>query len=329
MNPTKKPFDLSFGNSVCVRQAFAETANAYPVFFKEDFMKMDYPNHSGDPEVVEITRTVIKRQIGLEYKHVFITNGATGGVNIALRAFRKQGYVGCHFRDPPYYARYPGMVDVSGLAIDNREDRWKSDITVNLIDLPSNPVGSFEPEKGFMRGPIILDAVYFNRVYCKALPTPPPHDVLVGSYSKLLGINGVRLGWIATNDDLLADRITKIVAAEYLGLSSLSGELIKVCLKDFNWDIFERKAQAYLDFNREEFSKLEKFFGNTPVPEDGMFYYAPIDKQCKKLLEKAGVVWTKGSAMGTDDNYGRFNLGQDMKLVRDAVKTILKIDSKL
>lgn len=328
MNP-KASFDLSFGNSVCVRQAFAETVKATPLYLKNDLMGMDYPNHSGDPELVEITRQVIRRQIGAEYKHVFITNGATGGVNIALRAYKQQGFEYCRFRNPPYYARYPGMVEAAGM---KRADPTYHGPLVLLVDLPSNPTGRIadytDMIKKFENYPVILDAVYYNKVYCKSLMNPPNHDVLVGSYSKLLGVNGVRLGWIATDDDLLADRITKLVAAEYLGLSTLSADLIKVCLKDFDWEKFETTAQKYLDQNREEFSKLEKFFGNEPVPKNGMFYCAPMDKQCKKLMEKAGIIWTKGPAMGATDDFGRFNIGQDLDLVKEAVKTVLKIDKK-
>lgn len=326
MKNQNQKFDLSFGNSVCVREAFAETVGCGYQFMYADVMAMDYPVHNGDPDLVQITRNIIRRQIGLHYKHVFITNGATGGVTIALRAYRKQGYVGCHFREAPYYSRYPGMVDASGLAIDNREDRWKSDFTVNLIDLPSNPRGSFDDERGFLRGPIILDAVYFNKVYCKVLPEPIAHDVLVGSYSKLLGINSIRMGWIATNDDLLADRIGKLITAEYCGLSGPSATLLKCYLQPFNWENFENKANIKLDFNREEFAKLEKFFGNEPIPANGMFYYAPMDKECQRLMEKAGIIWTKGSLMGTDDDFGRFNIGQDIRLIKEAVRTVLKID---
>ncbi len=86
-------------------------------------------------------------------------------------------------------------------------------------------------------------------------------------------------------------------------------------------------ANIYLNCNREEWSKLEKFFGDTPVSPIGMFYYGPMDETCKKLMNKAGIHWTPGPQMGTfHDNHGRFNIGQDNKLIRDAVKAVLKAD---
>jgi bifunctional pyridoxal-dependent enzyme with beta-cystathionase and maltose regulon repressor activities len=57
-----------------------------------------------------------------------------------------------------------------------------------------------------------------------------------------------------------------------------------------------------------------------------MFYYAPMDAKCQELMNKANVTWTKGSAMGTNDGFGRFNLGQDNRMIEEAVKAILKAD---
>lgn len=318
-------FDLGFGNSVCVREAFVETVGGPYLFSFGDLMKMDYPVHEGDPELVEITRQVIKRQIGKDYKHVFITNGATGGVVIALRAYKLQGKEWCRTREAPYYARYPGMVEASGLRRD--PNIGYMDNGVVLLDMPSNPQGLLTEHSTGFNYPVILDAVYYNNVYCRGFVKDVPHDVLVGSYSKLFGINGIRLGWLATNDDLLATRVATLVTAEYCGLSVPSTELLKMCWERLNWDYFEQMANIYLNVNREEWSKLEKFFGGTPVSNIGMFYYGPMDAQCKKLMDKAGVHYTGSRFMGTwDDKHGRFNLGQKNTIVREAVKAVLKTD---
>jgi aspartate/methionine/tyrosine aminotransferase len=129
---------------------------------------------------------------------------------------------------------------------------------------------------------------------------------------------------------LLAARIRSLVTAEYCGLSSASNHILLTLLKDYRsktfWENFEFKARNNLDDNRGEWSKLEKYFCDTPVRRVGMFYYAPTDESCRRLLEKSGISWTSGSSLGTSDDYGRFNMGQDRKLVRDAVKEIIKND---
>src|ERR1700722_16020109 len=108
-------FDLGFGNSVCVRQAFMDTVARGFAFTYDNMMEMDYPVHTGDPQLIAITRDVIKRQMGRDYKHVFITNGATGADVIALRAYHQQGHRICRTRKAPYYARFPGMINAAGM----------------------------------------------------------------------------------------------------------------------------------------------------------------------------------------------------------------------
>lgn len=317
--------DLGWGNSVAVREAFINTYHGNPmVVAREELMGFDYPTHEGDPELVEITRDVILRQTGQSYKHVFMVNGATGGVVIALRAYVQKGYRNCITRPAPYYVRYPRMIQASGI---RHADPFYQDPkeSVILLDLPSNPLGLMtEINRPVM--PTIIDGVYLNKVYAPAIYQMPVHDVMIGSYSKLLGINGIRVGWLATNDDLLAERMKELVASEYCGLSQASTDILKHTLQGFEWDLFEALARFKLDCNRMDFSKLEKFFDGTPVPSVGMFYYGPMDRKAQEIFQKANVNWTPGSALGTDDGFARFNIGASNEQINKAVKAILKAD---
>lgn len=319
--------DLGFGNSVAVRDAFVNTYNKYYVMFgPNDLLSLDYPNHHGNPDLVKLTASIIKDQLNLTYKHIFITSGATGGCVISMRAYASMGYEYCISREAPYYIRYPKMIESSGLMRLEKNDKVPLNKTVALVDMPSNPLGSMD-NFSMNTVPTILDGVYLNNIYMHPVQVKTIlHEVLVGSYSKLLGINGIRLGWIATNDDKLASVIGDLVISEYCGLSTPSQEIILSTLQDFDWEQFSIMARQNLDFNRESFSKLEKFFQDTPVPDVGMFYYSPIDAQCKSLLEKANIHYTNGSLMGTNDDFGRFNIGQSVKVIHDAVKNIIKID---
>lgn len=318
-------FDLGWGNSVAVREAFLNTYHGNPMSIaREELMDFNYPTHEGDPELVEITRKVIKRQTDQTYKHVFLVNGATGGVVIALRAYAQRGFEYCRTRTAPYYVRYPAMIRASGLTqID--QDHPDSPGVVNLLDLPSNPLGLMS-QIGERRDPLIIDGVYLNMVYSPVVYGLPRHDVMIGSYSKLLGINGIRVGWLATNDDFLAERFKDLVTSEYCGLSQASTDILKHTLEGFNWDRFETSAKFKLDCNREEWSQLERFFAGTPVIPVGMFYYAPMDRKAQEIFVKAGVSWTKGSTMGTDDGFARFNMGASNEVIEQAVKAVLKAD---
>lgn len=325
--------DLGWGESVVVRQALTENLSGKPItFHMDDLANMGYTNHDGDPAIIEKTRKVIERQTGLTYKHILLTNGATGGVTIALRAYAHKGYKYALTRHAPYYGMYPVMIRGAGLEHKTLVDidDCLSNKTVILIDSPTNPLGTEATGLHGLGAPIVWDAVYHNRVYTTGLLKPFGGDVMVGSYSKLLGLNGVRLGWMATNDDLVYLRLKDLVEAEYCGLSGPSAVIVNRVLDDLvddrYWHQFERAARFRLDWNREQWSVLEKYFGDTPVVDVGMFYFAPTDAACKRLLEKAGINWMTGSKLGHNDDFGRINLGQDCKLIKQAVKEILKQD---
>jgi aspartate/methionine/tyrosine aminotransferase len=335
-----KKFDLAWGESVAVRHAFLSVSTNTVTFDPAALSQLNYPVYEGDPALVELTKKVIKRQTGYDYKHVLITNGATGGVTIALRTFKSMGKSTCYTGRPPYFRLYPGMVKASGLEhrhvhsdiAEDMKDNGLDGDRVYLVDSMSNPLAQFpQLVKGPWSAPVVWDAVYFSRVYCPGTHFRPDHDVIVGSYSKLTGMNGVRTGWIATNDTLLYERMKQMVISEYCGVSVPSTKIVMETAGSFSnsdWERFEKKAQSNLDENRTEWSKLEKFLGETPVSKYGMFHYAPIDSTCKKLLEKSGVVWVPGSHLGDSDEFGRFNVGQDMELVRKAVKEVLKNDKR-
>jgi aspartate/methionine/tyrosine aminotransferase len=201
---------------------------------------------------------------------------------------------------------------------------------VNLVDSLSNPLGEFSNmQKNIYDAPIIWDAVYYGNVYASGNHPKPQHHVMVGSYSKLTGLNGLRVGWIACYEISGYNIMKQLVAAEYCGISVASTKIIMDTVGTFttdHWELFEQNAQNKLDYNRGEFSKLERFFGGIPVNKYGMFYYAPMDATCKKLFEKSGVIWSPGSQLGASDDFGRFNVGQDIQLVRKAVATVLKND---
>ena len=318
-------FNLAWGHSVAVREAFVKYCKTTTIITPQSLMKYDYPAHEGEKALISLTADVILNTLGLTYKHIFITSGATGGCVISLRAFKQLGYTHCFTRQPPFYVRYPKMIEASGLEHTLNPLKNHSG-TVAMIDLPSNPLGVMTTPS-FIGLPVILDAVYLNQVYMNPIQVKHiPHDVLIGSYSKLLGINGIRLGYMATNDDQLAAKMSELVTSEYCGLSMPSQDLLIDILPTFDWHQFYPYARYKLDLNREQFQRIEKFFQDTPVNPIGMFYYAPTDQKCKDILVRAGVQYVPGSSMGTTDAFGRFNLAQDNKLVEEAVRAILKAD---
>lgn len=327
-----KTYNLGWGNSVAVRSAFLDSVSGRPIVFGlKELEGMDYPPHEGDAALIEVTRRVIERQVGPTYNHIILTNGAAGGCTLALRAYEKKGYNVAFTRSSPFFPIYPAMIASAGLKHKTEgDDRSEGDRPVALIDSPTNPHGIIVSDGGGLSIPTIWDAVYHSRVYTNGNYKPMNCEAIAGSYSKLLGLNGLRTGWIATNDSLLYERLKDLATAEYCGLSSASTSILLQLLSQFKdyqwWEGFERQARYNLDFNRGEWTKVEKFFGGMSTSPNGMFYYSYMDKACKKLMTKSNVIWTTGSSCGHNDDFGRFNLGQDMKLVKSAVREILKND---
>ena len=326
-----KPIDLGWGNSIVVRQTFVNvcTHNLPVIFGQSALENLNYPPFYGDEDLINLTRKVIKRQTSLEMPYILLTNGATGAITITLRAYKQSGKRAVFTQPPPYFPLYPAMARSAGIS--HLVKYATGQEAIALIDSPSNPHGFARTGSHFVNMPIIWDAVYHNNVYTPGILPPVKCDVVVGSYSKLTGVNGLRVGWIATTDGLLYERLKELVMAEYSGISATATQTLmqtagKMSIAD--WEDFEWNARIALDDNREEWNKLIRYFANTPVSECGMFFYAPIDLACQKLLEKSNITWTKGSALGVTDEFARFNLGQSRELIKKAVKEILKNDRR-
>lgn len=319
--------ELTWGESVALRNAFVNQVSDWqlPVLNREYLNGLNYTPFEGNLKLVDITRQVVKRQIGKEYKYLFLTNGATGGIEIVLKAYRKLGKISCATFKAPYFRLYPKIISSAGLKhIDFENDDLFSPVL--LVDLPSNPTGVFRRiDTMGLDIPVIWDTVYYTNSYARLLVSIK-HDVVIGSYSKMTGLNGIRIGWIATDDDALALILQDLVAATYCGLSALSMDLLTAILPSIDWDLFESSSRNALDANRTEFSKLERYLSGSKIPDVGMFFYGQMDEACKKLFEKAEVVWTPGSNLGDTDDWGRFNIGRDFETTRKAVAQVLKAD---
>lgn len=334
-------FPLGWGESVAVRKSFVEASgNFYIPFNNEDIINMGYTPHEGDPAMIEATRKIIERQTGIHYDYIVLTHGATGALHVALTSLERIGFDDIYTLPAPFFRMYPDIIRNSGLYRSSQVEDF-SDQTpgIVLIDSPSNPLGVIHSgdlrltSNGFIsptldyRHVVVWDSVYHTGSYLpRNVKVPPAHDINVGSYSKMTGINGIRIGWVATNNGIFYERIKQVVAANYCGLSAAQNRIALDLVTHVDWDLFEAKSRNKLDANREEWSKLEKYFGDKAVYPVGMFYYAPADVACRELLDKVGVTYFGGEQLHHTKEFLRINLGQDVELVRDAVKAILAED---
>jgi aspartate/methionine/tyrosine aminotransferase len=272
---------------------------------------------------------IVKNSTGAEYKYCVLVSGAQMGVAAGLKALEKN-FGEWVFHDDLYFLRYPQMIKTLGLTRMNRQ--WfDHDGGILLTASPSNPTGEIDKEFVYKPESTIWDAAYHNEIYTSPVASAylprPNHSMMVGSLGKLTGINGLRLGWVATNDALLAEEVKVQHYNLTLGVSTTSLGILENLLNKVNLTDFFINANHALNDNRSELSKLEYLFAR-PVPKYGMFWFTEADSAVRKLLEKAKVTYVEGKECGGSADTLRITMGQTRSLTKDMVKAVLKGDKK-
>lgn len=231
-----------------------------------------------------------------------------------------------------YFPFYPGIAEIHGLTHSPGDIGTLKD-AVQILDSPSNPEGIITGDDLSQHSPLVWDAAYHSptygvrikgtREFCTAIP---PHEAMAGSMSKLTGINGIRLGWLATNDPKIYEKASAFVTYDICGASFPSQWLAKEILQNVDMEEFWTVSKNVLDNNRTELQKLSHLFGEQEIPSTGMFALFEVDNKLKKLLDKTDVITTPGYVCGDDRDSIRINLAHTNSITRSMVKAVLKND---
>jgi len=328
-------YNFGFGDSFAVSDSAFETfrflANSVQNFHPT------YPPVTGFPHLNDKTKQIVKVLTGQNYKHVLITHGATGAVNLILRYLDPSVHNETVITDENYFIFYPQMISRAGFIMKNDKALLETNSeAIHLTAVPSNPCGEMDIT-GTSERRTIWDACYFSPIYMNTKLSPeayvPKHRAMVGSFGKLLGINGARLGWIATNDTEMYERLVWDQAVDTMGVSTLGCSLIENLLGEgmsgdaFKMQIFFASARNKINNNREALRRLEKF-GSNPVPENGMFWFTSMDEKARSLLEKTGVKVIDGTECGGQKGSVRITLGQTPELTGQMVRAVLTMDRR-
>lgn len=308
-----KPYPFSWGEPICIRELLQQMC---PITKLARPIDLSYSNDGGEKELIELIWQYIYDTVEMPYKHIIITPGCIPAVNASMRVLaRIRGFnqVSTH-RDSFYY--YSHMIEKAGF----ESVHYSTNQVIGISDSPSNPYGTYcnmtEQNNN------IFDSVYYSPVFINGFHMPPGHIINCGSVSKTLGLTGLRIGYIATNDDSLYEELLKEVKYEYCTVSKLAQNYLCDIFKSLDMDRFFFAARGSVNYNREEISKLEYMF-NAPMSIDGMFYCGNLDKTNERILNAAGVEWTN-----LPSGKMRLNLAQSNPLTQQMVKTILRIDGK-
>ena len=193
--------------------------------------KHSYMPNSGYPHVRENLAAVLATDLNapLEAKHLIMTVGAAGALNVALKSVVNAGETILIFA--PFFVEYKFYADNVGarcevvetdsefnIDIDAVEKALKPGVKAMIVNTPNNPTGRVYPRDTLMAlgrlvdrkseefgHPIyiISDEPYKRIVYgdvdVTSLFDISPNTIICTSYSKELCIPGERLGYIAVN----------------------------------------------------------------------------------------------------------------------------------
>jgi aspartate/methionine/tyrosine aminotransferase len=307
--------------------------NLYPSDFESsDLFSLDqgYPAHEGHPELIEEIKKLIKNLTKKDYKHVIITNGATNGLCASLHSLSPKEI----FINDRYFGFYPGITkqfsrNVQSIPLKDSSFHHQSGSVV-ILDSPSNPRGDLITELDSLSATtpkVIWDAAYWSPTYVTGLDNMPmpTHDIMVGSLSKLTGINGIRVGWVATDSDEIYAKAADYVTHNLCGVSGLSQDLAKRILTHVNLEKFYSQSNQLLQDNKNELSSVANLFGGQPIPDLGMFAYWNADDLLLSKIKEAGIVFTCGSSVGGNKNEVRINLARKRHLTKNLVDILKKI----
>ena len=253
------------------------------------------------------------------YKYVGLSAGATGGVMAALRALNANQVV----HDDYYFPYYPTMV---------KQSTRPGNKVVYLIDSPNNPTGEMTGSGNFDSEVTVFDAAFHSPAYMHevSLDSRPESIITVGSFGKLTGLNGLRLGFYGTNDEMIYNQMRLASYNEVLDTSVTSMKILNETLEDTDMWMISRVARQRILDNRWELEKLSHVLNIDFKNDNGMFLFPVVDDKARDLLEKSGVTYIEGykcSRPITDGHLRiRLNLGQSREVVKEAVASILKND---
>lgn len=250
----------------------------------------------------------------------------------------------------PYYQSLGEVAQAIGAVVTewpgNPEHSWELDLEtlsrcltnktkVVVINAPHNPTG-FLPDHEFMRqlsklsqkwGFIVFsDEVYRGLEYEPARRLPPFADineraVSLGVMSKSYGLAGLRIGWIATRNADLYQRLAAFKDYTTICNSAPSEFLATLALKHGEGIVQRNIAiiKANLALLNAFFGQRDKLFG-WYEPQAGPIAFpryrgASVSQFCHDLVTETGVLLLPGDLYGQEYNcfrigFGRSNVAQ-------------------
>jgi aspartate/methionine/tyrosine aminotransferase len=264
-----------------------------------------------------------------EYDHVIVHSPAYQSLAEVARA------AGCDVS--PWRAR-----EENGWALDLDELRhlMRTNTRAIILNTPHNPSGylmsrsDYEALHRFVKSNKLLlfsDEVYRESEYDPAARLPAACDlgdyaVSLGVTSKTYGLAGLRIGWIASKNKKIYEKMATLKDYTTICNSAPSEFLAEIAMRnrhkliERNLGIIKQNLEVIDDF----FTRCPDFF-SWVRPQAGSMAFprylrGNVESFCDELVKKAGVLLLPGSVY--DDSRNHFRLGLGRKNLPQAVEKL-------
>jgi aspartate/methionine/tyrosine aminotransferase len=267
-------------------------------------------------------------ELKLKYpkKHIVITNGAKQALSAAFYAYQQIDQIKGIVHDAPYWPSYPTLAKLSGLTFNTKATLSKEIVCVTS---PNNPNGS-QPK--WWRECDIWDAVYASQLYghCEI---PSRHEVAIYSAAKLLGLSGLRIGWLVTSNKEIAKQAANYVEFTTSGVALPTQLYAGQCLAQM------REACPYAALDKARADLLENgeifkyYLGDRVVtyegvPGDGtgMFAWFSVEDPYyfNEALDRVNIRLVSGPACGGSEKHYRMSMGLEPVKTDEALSKLRK-----
>lgn len=227
------------------------------------------------------------------------------------------------------------------LDVDFLREKLRPETRVVIINCPHNPTGylmtrekqneidQLSREHGFI---VFSDEVYRLSEYRTEDRLPAWCDlnetaVSLGVMSKTFGLAGLRIGWVATRNKLVADKMAAFKHYTTICNSGPSEVLARIALRNKEKVVARNRQiiQENLEHLNGFFTRYQKLF-NWQLPQAGPIAFPSltggrnVERFCHELVTQAGVLLLPGSVY--DVRESNFRIGFGKKNFRDGLKRL-------
>lgn len=320
--------DVSVGEPHLVRRALTEVFDLEKNlhWFHPTLDDMSYPSPAGWGRLVGYLEEI-------HGSPVVVTNGAKQGLAACLFALREMGWKGVSMRRP-YWALVPPLVEEVGM-----ECLFLSSPGIPELCLaPNNPDGHLPDMKATeaecrARGSLLVhDAAYYTHCYLpRSIDLVKVGDAQVYSVSKMLGLSGLRLGYVVCPHPGMYRLVRKYMEMMTVGVG-VAGQKVLYWLMH---DVMGSRPDLVTEFEdrcRDELRRNKSLclginpevLGVDPQIEDthGMFGWFQVGPRFDAGV--AGLRIVSGELFGAPGCV-RFNLAFDHERMIEIVKKLNEI----